>query len=132
VGRPGRGRQKLLHLRSSVSRWDAINNYLVNTGDKLVLIDGRAAASTVPNTNARLLEHSPSAGYGRANRTMILFLTSISTTVGHSVTARKASLLFPPPPPPPLGRIRRCEAEVAFWRDPGLTSTVRKASSRLI
>src|ERR1700674_5190138 len=50
-----------------------INTILVNTGDKLVLIDAGCGVDKFQNTNGRLLGNLASAGYAPGDIDMILF-----------------------------------------------------------
>jgi len=66
-----------------------INTTLVNTGDKLMLIDAGCGVDKFQNTTGRLLGNLAAAGYAPGDIDMILFsLTSISTTCGASAMAR--------------------------------------------
>src|SRR4030081_1486853 len=74
-----------------------INTMLVNTGDKLVLIDAGCGVDKFQNTNGRLLGNLASAGYPRAIYTRSRSLTAISPTSGVSVTARTRRCCSPRP-----------------------------------
>jgi len=66
-----------------------INTTLVNTGDKLMLIDAGCGVDKFQNTTGRLFGNIAAAGYAPGDIDMILFsLTSISTTCGASAMAR--------------------------------------------
>ena len=67
-----------------------INTILVNTGDKLVLIDAGCRVDKFQNTTGRLLGHLASAGYAPGDIDMILF------THCHFISdGKNASLVFP-------------------------------------
>jgi len=95
-----------------------INTLLVNTGDKLVLIDAGCGVNKFQNTNGRLLGHLASAGYAPDDIDMILFTHFHFDHLWGISDAKNASLLFP------SAEFVASEAEVAFWRDPELPSKV--------
>ena len=95
-----------------------INTTLVNTGDKLVLIDAGCGVDKFQNTNGRLLGHLASAGYAPGDIDMILFTHFHFDHLWGISDAKNASLLFP------SAEFVASEAEVAFWSDPGLPGKV--------
>src|SRR6478609_5813855 len=95
-----------------------INTLLVNTGDKLVLIDAGCGVNKFQNTNGRLLGHLASAGYAPDDIDMILFTHFHFDHLWGISDAKNASLLFP------SAEFIASEAEVAFWSDPELPGKV--------
>src|ERR1700674_1138318 len=95
-----------------------INTTLVNTGDKLVLIDAGCGVDKFQNTNGRLLEHLASAGYAPGDIDVILFTHFHFDHLWGISDSKNASLLFP------SAEFVASEAEVAFWSDPGLPGKV--------
>src|ERR1700726_3186916 len=87
-----------------------INTILVNTGDKLVLIDAGCGVDKFQNTNGRLLGNLASAGYAPGDIDMILFTHCHFDHLWGISDGKNASLLFP-----------SAEfVEVAFWSAPDL------------
>src|ERR1700716_1472621 len=72
-----------------------INAMLVNTGDKLVLIDAGCGVDKFQNTNGRLLGHLASAGYAPGDIDMILFTHCHFDHLWGISDGKNASLLFP-------------------------------------
>src|SRR5271155_4850458 len=72
-----------------------INTILVNTGDKLLLIDAGCGVDKFQNTNGRLLEHLASAGYAPGDIDIILFTHFHFDHLWGVSDAKNASLLFP-------------------------------------
>src|SRR5882757_11231031 len=103
-----------------------INTTLVNTGDKLVLIDAGCGVDKFQNTNGRLLRHLASAGYAPGDIDMILFTHFHFDHLWGISDSKNASLLFP------SAEFVASEAEVAFWSDPGLPSKVSANQQPLI
>src|ERR1700751_4735735 len=95
-----------------------INTILVNTGDKLVLIDAGRGVNKFQNTNGRLLGHLASAGYAPDDVDMILFTHCHFDHLWGISDGKNASLLFP------SAEFVASEAEGAFWSDPELPSKV--------
>jgi glyoxylase-like metal-dependent hydrolase (beta-lactamase superfamily II) len=95
-----------------------INTTLVNTGDKLVLIDAGCGVDKFQNTNGRLLGHLASAGYAPGDIDMILFTHFHFDHLWGISDGKNTSLLFP------SAEFIASEAEVAFWSDPGLPGKV--------
>ena len=93
-----------------------INTILVNTGDKLMLIDAGCGVDKFQNTNGRLLGHLASAGYAPGDIDMILFTHFHFDHLWGVSDGKNASLLFP------SAEFVASEAEVAFWSDPELPS----------
>src|SRR6266404_6619683 len=93
-----------------------INTMLVNTGDKLVLIDAGFGVDKFQNTTGRLLGHLASAGYAPGDIDMILFTHCHFDHLWGISDGKNASLLFP------SAEFVASEAEVAFWSAPELPS----------
>src|SRR3984893_13628869 len=103
-----------------------INPILVNTGDKLVLIDAGCGLDKFQNTNGRLLGHLASAGYAPGDIDMILFTHFHFDHLWGISDSKNASLLFP------SAEFVASEAEVAFWSDPGLPGKVTAKQQPLV
>jgi glyoxylase-like metal-dependent hydrolase (beta-lactamase superfamily II) len=103
-----------------------INTILVNTGDKLVLIDAGCGVDKFQNTNGKLLGHLASAGYAPDDIDMILFTHFHFDHLWGISDSKNASLLFP------SAEFVASEAEVAFWSDPGLPSKVSANQQPLV
>jgi glyoxylase-like metal-dependent hydrolase (beta-lactamase superfamily II) len=103
-----------------------INTTLVNTGDKLVLIDAGCGVDKFQNTNGRLLGHLAIAGYAPGDIDMILFTHFHFDHLWGISDSKNASLLFP------SAEFVASEAEVAFWSDPGLASKVSAKQQPLV
>jgi glyoxylase-like metal-dependent hydrolase (beta-lactamase superfamily II) len=103
-----------------------INTILVNTGDKLVLIDAGCGLDKFQNTNGRLLGHLASAGYAPGDIDMILFTHFHFDHLWGISDSKNASLLFP------SAEFVASEAEVAFWSDPGLPGKVSAKQQPLV
>src|ERR1700720_2652192 len=88
-----------------------INTILVNTGDKLMLIDAGCGVDKFQNTNGRLLGHLASAGYAPGDIDMILFTHLHFDHLWGISDGKNASLLFP------SAAFVASETEVAFWSD---------------
>jgi glyoxylase-like metal-dependent hydrolase (beta-lactamase superfamily II) len=101
-----------------------INTTLVNTGDKLVLIDAGCGVDKFQNTNGRLLGHLASAGYAPGDIDMILFTHFHFDHLWGISDSKNASLLFP--------SAEFVAAEVAFWSDPGLPGKVSAKKQPLV
>src|SRR5882757_6281467 len=98
-----------------------INTILVNTGDKLVLIDAGCGVDKFQNTNGRLLGNLASAGYAPGDIDMILFTHCHFDHLWGISDSENASLLFP------SAEFVASETEVAFWNDPALTDKLPPA-----
>src|ERR1700689_1395399 len=72
-----------------------LNTILVNTGDKLVLIDAGCGVKKFQNTNGRLLGHLASAGFAPGDIDMILFTHFHFDHLWGISDSKNASLLFP-------------------------------------
>ena len=95
-----------------------INTLLVDTGNKLVLIDAGCGADKFQNTNGKLIGHLASAGYAPGDIDMILFTHFHFDHLWGISDGKNASLLFP------SAEFVASEAEVAFWSDPELPGKV--------
>src|SRR4030081_3027798 len=89
-----------------------INTILVNTGDKLVLIDAGCGVDKFQNTTGKLLGNLASAGYAPGDIDMILFTHCHFDHLWGISDGENASLLFP------SAEFVASEAEVAFWSAP--------------
>src|SRR3984885_16269036 len=103
-----------------------INTTLVNTGDKLMLIDAGCGVDKFQNTTGRLLQHLASAGYAPGDIDMILFTHFHFDHLWGISDSKNTSLLFP------SAEFVASEAEVAFWSDPGLPGKVSAKQQPLI
>ena len=95
-----------------------INTILVNTGDKLVLIDAGCGVDKFQKTTGGLLGNLTAAGYAPADIDMILFTHCHFDHLWGISDGKNASLLFP------SAEFVASEAEVAFWSDPELPGKV--------
>jgi glyoxylase-like metal-dependent hydrolase (beta-lactamase superfamily II) len=95
-----------------------INTTLVDTGDKLVLIDAGCGVDKFQNTNGRLLGRLASAGYAPDDVDMILFTHFHFDHLWGISDGKNASLQFP------SAEFVASETEVAFWSDPELPGKV--------
>src|SRR5260370_30173472 len=95
-----------------------INTILVNTGDKLMLIDAGCGVDKFQNTNGRLLGHLTSAGYAPRDIDMILFTHLHFDHLWRISDGKNASL------PLPSAEFVPSETAAALWRDPALPSQV--------
>src|SRR5246500_3571861 len=95
-----------------------INTILVNTGDKLVLIDAGCGVDKFQNTNGRVLGKLAAAGYAPGDIDVILFTHFHFDHLWGISDRENASLLFP------SAEFVASEAEFAFWSDPELPSKV--------
>ena len=103
-----------------------INTILVNTGDKLVLIDAGCGVDKFQNTNGRLLGHLATAGYAPGDIDMILFTHFHFDHLWGISDGKNASLLFP------SAEFVASETEVAFWSDPELPGKVSAKQQPLV
>src|SRR6202045_4576388 len=95
-----------------------INTLLVNTGDKLVLIDAGCGVDKFQKTNGRLLGNLASAGYAPGDIDMILFTHCHFDHLWGISDGKNASLLFP------SAEFVARETEAAFWSDPEVPGQV--------
>jgi glyoxylase-like metal-dependent hydrolase (beta-lactamase superfamily II) len=95
-----------------------INTTLVNTGDKLMLIDAGCGVDKFQNTTGRLLGNLAAAGYAPGDIDIILFTHFHFDHLWGISDGKNASLLFP------SAEFVASEAEFAFWSDPELPSKV--------
>ena len=98
-----------------------INTVLVNTGDKLVLIDAGCGVDKFQNTTGGLLGNLAAAGYAPGDIDMILFTHAHFDHLWGISDHENASLLFP------SAEFVASETEVAFWSDPELASKLPPA-----
>src|ERR1700758_165961 len=91
-----------------------INTILVNTGDKLVLIDAGCGADKFQKTNGRLLGNLAAAGYAPGDIDTILFTHFHFDHLWGVSDHENASLLFP------SAEFVATETEFAFWSAPDL------------
>src|SRR6202790_1803009 len=103
-----------------------INTILVNTGDKLVLIDAGCGVDKFQNTNGRLLGNLASAGYAPGDIDMILFTHCHFDHLWGISDGKNASLLFP------SAEFVASETEVAFWTAPDLAGKVSAKQQPLV
>src|SRR4029077_9693138 len=103
-----------------------INTILVNTGDKLVLIDAGCGVDKFQNTNGRLLGNLASAGYAPGDIDLILFTHFPFDHLWGISDGKNESLLFP------SAEFVASEAEVAFWSAPGLPGKVSAKQQPLV
>src|SRR5246127_2706846 len=103
-----------------------ITTMLVNTGDKLVLIDAGCGVDKFQNTTGRLLGHLASAGYAPGDIDVILFTHFHFDHLWGISDRENASLLFP------SAEFVVSEAEVAFWSDPELPGKVSAKQQPLV
>src|SRR5260370_8162703 len=86
-----------------------INPILVNTGDKLVLIDAGCGVDKFQKTAGRLLGNLAAAGYAPGDIDMILFTHCHFDHLWGISDAKNPSLLFPSP------QFFATHPQVAFW-----------------
>jgi glyoxylase-like metal-dependent hydrolase (beta-lactamase superfamily II) len=98
-----------------------INTILVNTGDKLVLIDAGCGVDKFQKTTGRLLGNLAAAGYAPGDIDMILFTHAHFDHLWGISDGENASLLFP------SAEFVASETEVAFWSDPELATKLPPA-----
>ena len=98
-----------------------INTVLVNTGDKLVLIDAGCGVDKFQNTTGGLLGNLAAAGYAPGDIDMILFTHFQFDHLWGISDRENASLLFP------SAEFVASETEVAFWSDPELAGKLPPA-----
>jgi glyoxylase-like metal-dependent hydrolase (beta-lactamase superfamily II) len=98
-----------------------INTILVNTGDKLVLIDAGCGVDKFQKSTGRLLGNLAAAGYAPGDIDMILLTHAHFDHLWGISDSENASLLFP------AAQFIASEAEVAFWSDPELADKLPPA-----
>jgi glyoxylase-like metal-dependent hydrolase (beta-lactamase superfamily II) len=103
-----------------------INTILVNTGDKLVLIDAGCGVDKFQKTTGGLLGNLAAAGYAPGDIDMILFTHAHFDHLWGISDHENASLLFP------SAEFVASEAEVAFWSAPEWANKVSPALQPLV
>src|SRR5271168_575742 len=98
-----------------------INTVLVNTGDKLVLIDAGCGVDKFQKTTGGLLGNLAAAGYAPGDIDMILLTHAHFDHLWGISDRENASLLFP------SAEFVASETEVAFWSDPELAGKLPPA-----
>jgi glyoxylase-like metal-dependent hydrolase (beta-lactamase superfamily II) len=97
------------------------NTILVNTGDKLLLIDAGCGVDKFQKTTGRLIGNLAAAGYAPGDIDMILLTHAHFDHLWGISDSENASLLFP------SAEFVASETEVAFWSDPALTDKLPPA-----
>ncbi len=103
-----------------------INTILVNTGDKLVLIDAGCGVDKFQKTAGGLLGNLAAAGYAPGDIDMILFTHAHFDHLWGISDHENASLLFP------SAEFVASETEVAFWSAPEWADKVSPALKPLV
>src|SRR5712672_1613049 len=103
-----------------------INTILVNTGDKLVLIDAGCGVDKFQKTAGGLLGNLAAAGYAPGDIDMILFTHCHFDHLWGISDHENASLLFP------SAEFVASEAEVAFWSAPEWANKLSPALKPLV
>jgi glyoxylase-like metal-dependent hydrolase (beta-lactamase superfamily II) len=103
-----------------------INTVLVNTGDKLVLIDAGCGVDKFQKTAGGLLGNLAAAGYAPGDIDMILFTHAHFDHLWGISDHENAALLFP------SAEFVASEAEVAFWSAPEWANKVSPALKPLV
>jgi glyoxylase-like metal-dependent hydrolase (beta-lactamase superfamily II) len=103
-----------------------LNTILVNTGDKLVLIDAGCGVDKFQKTAGGLLGNLAAAGYAPGDIDMILFTHCHFDHLWGISDHENASLLFP------SAEFVASEAEVAFWSAPEWANKVSPALKPLV
>src|SRR5712672_3944077 len=98
-----------------------LNTILVNTGDKLVLIDAGCGVNKFQKTAGGLLGNLAAAGYAPGDIDMILFTHAHFDHLWGISDGENASLLFP------SAEFVASETEVAFWSNPELAGKLPPA-----
>jgi glyoxylase-like metal-dependent hydrolase (beta-lactamase superfamily II) len=98
-----------------------INTILVNTGDKLVLIDAGCGVDKFQKTTGKLLRNLAAAGYAPGDIDTILFTHFHFDHLWGISDHNNASLLFP------SAEFVASETEVAFWSAPDLADKLPPA-----
>jgi glyoxylase-like metal-dependent hydrolase (beta-lactamase superfamily II) len=94
---------------------------LVNTADKLVLIDAGCGVDKFQKTTGRLLGNLAAAGYAPGDIDMILLTHAHFDHLWGISDSENASLLFP------SAEFIASEAEIAFWSNPELADKLPPA-----
>jgi glyoxylase-like metal-dependent hydrolase (beta-lactamase superfamily II) len=103
-----------------------INTILVNTGDKLVLIDAGCGVDKFQNTTGGLIGNLAAAGYTPGDIDMILLTHAHFDHLWGISDGKNASLLFP------SAEFIASETEVAFWSAPDLVGKLSPAQQPLV
>ncbi|HSZ54197.1 MAG TPA: MBL fold metallo-hydrolase [Tepidisphaeraceae bacterium] len=103
-----------------------INTILVNTGDKLVLIDAGCGVDKFQNTTGGLIGNLAAAGYAPGDIDIILFTHLHFDHLWGISDHENASLLFP------SAEFVARETEVAFWSAPDLVGKLSPAQKPLV
>src|SRR4029077_19400159 len=103
-----------------------INTILVNTGDKLVLIDAGCGVDKFQKTTGGLLGNLAAAGYAPGDIDMILLTHAHFDHLWGISDHENASLLFP------SAEFVASETEVAFWSAPELPGKVSPNQQPLV
>src|ERR1700676_3010532 len=103
-----------------------INTILVNTGDKLVLIEAGCGVDKLQKTAGELLGNLAAAGYAPGDIDMILFTHAHFDHLWGISDHENASLLFP------SAEFVASETEVAFWSAPDLVGKLPPAQKPLV
>src|SRR6202041_1477004 len=98
-----------------------INTILVNTGDKLLLIDAGCGVDKFQKTTGRLIGNLAAAGDAPGDIDMVLLTHAHFDHLWGISDSENASLLFP------TAEFVASETEVAFWSDPALTDKLPPA-----
>jgi glyoxylase-like metal-dependent hydrolase (beta-lactamase superfamily II) len=101
-----------------------INTTLVDTGDKLVLIDAGCGVDKFQKTDGRLLGNLAAAGYAPGDIDTILLTHAHFDHRWGISDHENASLLFP------SAEFVASEAEVTFWSAPDCLAKCPPSSSR--
>src|SRR6202035_4758653 len=103
-----------------------INTILVNTGDKLVLIDAGCGVDKFQKTTGGLIGNLAAAGYAPGDIDMILFTHLHFDHLWGISDHENASLRFP------SAEFVASETEVAFWSAPDLVGKLPSAQKPLV
>src|SRR5260221_7043741 len=103
-----------------------LNTILVNTGDKLVLIDAGCGVDKFQKTAGGLVGNLAVAGYAPGDIDMILFTHCHFDHLWGISDGKNASLLFP------SAEFVASETEVAFWSAPDLPGKVSPKQQPLV
>ncbi len=103
-----------------------INTILVNTGDKLVLIDAGCGVDKFQKTTGGLIGNLAAAGYAPGDIDMVLLTHAHFDHLWGISDAKNASLLFP------SAEFVASETEVAFWSAPDLVRKLPPVQKPLV
>jgi glyoxylase-like metal-dependent hydrolase (beta-lactamase superfamily II) len=103
-----------------------INTILVNTGDKLVLIDAGCGVDKFQKTTGGLISNLAAAGYAPGDIDMILLTHAHFDHLWGISDHENASLVFP------SAELVASETEVAFWSAPDLVGKLSPAQKPLV